>query len=91
MGKIYQVEVHGLRGEKTIVDLCNTEEQMRSMTVEQLKGKIAQKLPYSGGTSFGRKTCNKHLIKVTEEQNVLEVSRLKYRNVLFRSCSYYRP
>lgn len=84
MGKIYQVEVHGLRGEKTIVDLCNTEEQMRNMTVEQLKAKIAQKLPYSGGTSFERKTCNK-------ERNVLEVSRLNYRNVFFRSCSYYRP
>lgn len=45
MGKIYQVVVHGLRGEKLIVDLCNTEEQMQSMTVLQLQQKIAQKLP----------------------------------------------
>uniref|UniRef100_A0A4W6DY22 Ubiquitin-like domain-containing protein n=1 Tax=Lates calcarifer TaxID=8187 RepID=A0A4W6DY22_LATCA len=45
MGKIYQVMVHGLRGEKMIIDLCNTEEQMQSMTVLQLKEKIAQRLP----------------------------------------------
>ncbi|GLD53811.1 uncharacterized protein AKAME5_000651200 [Lates japonicus] len=45
MGKIYQVIVHGLRGEKMIIDLCNTEEQMQSMTVLQLKEKISQRLP----------------------------------------------
>ncbi|XP_073331287.1 uncharacterized protein [Pagrus major] len=49
MGKIYQVIVHGLRGEKMMIDLCNTEEQMKSMTVQQLKEKIAQKLPDTAG------------------------------------------
>ncbi|XP_070849705.1 uncharacterized protein [Chaetodon trifascialis] len=49
MGKIYQVTVHGLRGEKMMIDLCNTEEQMRSMTVLQLKEKIEQRLPVSAG------------------------------------------
>lgn len=49
MGKIYQVVVHGLRGEKMIVDLCNTEEQMKVMTVKQLKEKIAQRLPDTAG------------------------------------------
>ncbi|XP_060922121.1 uncharacterized protein zgc:194655 [Limanda limanda] len=49
MGKIYQVVVHGLRGEKMTIDLCNTEEQMKTMTVEQLKEKIAEKLPQSMG------------------------------------------
>ncbi|XP_044039314.1 uncharacterized protein zgc:194655 [Siniperca chuatsi] len=49
MGKIYQVVVNGLRGEKMMIDLCNTEEQMRSMTVLQLKEKIAQKLPENNG------------------------------------------
>uniref|UniRef100_A0A8C4E374 Ubiquitin-like domain-containing protein n=1 Tax=Dicentrarchus labrax TaxID=13489 RepID=A0A8C4E374_DICLA len=47
MGKIYQVVVHGLRGEKMMIDLCNTEEQMQKMTVLQLKDKIAQRLPES--------------------------------------------
>lgn len=51
MGKIYQVVVHGLRGQKLIVDLCNTEEQMKSMTVLQLKEKIAERLPESAGRS----------------------------------------
>lgn len=50
MGKIYQVVVNGFRGEKVILDLCNTEEQMQSMTVLQLKEKIEQKLALTGGT-----------------------------------------
>ncbi|XP_067117821.1 uncharacterized protein zgc:194655 [Osmerus mordax] len=45
MGKIYQVQVTGIRGEKLTIDLCNTEEQMSSMTVLQLKQKIADRLP----------------------------------------------
>ncbi|MED6258627.1 hypothetical protein ATANTOWER_009935 [Ataeniobius toweri] len=49
MGKIYQVVVHGLRGEKMMIDLCNTEEQMKKMTVLQLKEKIAEKLPQTAG------------------------------------------
>ncbi|XP_038587641.1 uncharacterized protein zgc:194655 [Micropterus salmoides] len=49
MGKLYQVVLNGLRGEKTTIDLCNTEEQMKSMTVMQLKEKIGQKLPENAG------------------------------------------
>uniref|UniRef100_A0A667Y813 Ubiquitin-like domain-containing protein n=1 Tax=Myripristis murdjan TaxID=586833 RepID=A0A667Y813_9TELE len=51
MGKIYQVTVCGLRGEKMTIDLCNTEEQMQSMTVLQLKEKVAEKLPGGAGES----------------------------------------
>uniref|UniRef100_A0A3Q3AGK4 Ubiquitin-like domain-containing protein n=1 Tax=Kryptolebias marmoratus TaxID=37003 RepID=A0A3Q3AGK4_KRYMA len=49
MGKIYQVVVHGLRGQKMFIDLCNTEEQMQKMTVRQLKEKITEKLPETAG------------------------------------------
>ncbi|XP_060892395.1 uncharacterized protein zgc:194655 [Labrus mixtus] len=49
MGKTYQVVVKGPRGESLIIDLCNTEEQMNSMTVQQLKEKIQQKLPDAAG------------------------------------------
>ncbi|CAG04600.1 unnamed protein product [Tetraodon nigroviridis] len=49
MGKIYQVVVHGIRGEKKTIDLCNTEEQMKSLTVKQLKGKIAERIPETAG------------------------------------------
>ncbi|XP_062301065.1 uncharacterized protein LOC134006024 [Scomber scombrus] len=52
MGKIYQVVVHGIRGEKMVIDLCNTEEQMQSMTVKQLKEKIAERLPGNAGVSL---------------------------------------
>ncbi|XP_034412572.1 uncharacterized protein zgc:194655 [Cyclopterus lumpus] len=49
MGKIYQVVVHGLRGEKMVVDLCNTDEQFKNMTVLQLKEKIGERLPETTG------------------------------------------
>ncbi|CAI5669079.1 unnamed protein product [Oreochromis niloticus] len=45
MGKLYQVVVSGVRGGKVTVDLSNTEEQFKSMTVEQLREKIRQKFP----------------------------------------------
>ncbi|TKS92941.1 hypothetical protein D9C73_027072 [Collichthys lucidus] len=54
MGKIYQVVVIGLRGEKMTVDLCNTEEQFKSMTVEQLRRKIEEKLPMDAGNDAVR-------------------------------------
>ncbi|CAL1590814.1 unnamed protein product [Knipowitschia caucasica] len=44
MGRLYQVTVVGFKGERVTVDLCNTEEQMSSMTVEQLKTKVVAKL-----------------------------------------------
>ncbi|XP_042367989.1 probable ubiquitin carboxyl-terminal hydrolase 5 isoform X1 [Plectropomus leopardus] len=49
MGKIYQVIVHGVKGQKVTIDLCNTEEQMKSITVLQLREKIAEKLPETKG------------------------------------------
>lgn len=52
MGKIYQVVLHGMRGEKKTIDLCNTAEQMKSMTVKQLKEKIAERFPETGGMSW---------------------------------------
>uniref|UniRef100_A0AAQ6A3H6 Ubiquitin-like domain-containing protein n=1 Tax=Amphiprion ocellaris TaxID=80972 RepID=A0AAQ6A3H6_AMPOC len=44
MGKIYQVVVIGLRAEKVVIDLCDTEEQFKTITVLQLKEKILSKL-----------------------------------------------
>ncbi|KAK2863056.1 hypothetical protein Q5P01_002589 [Channa striata] len=49
MGKLFQVVINGFRGEKMIIDLCNTEEQMQQMTVLQLKEKILPRLPASTG------------------------------------------
>ncbi|XP_059210748.1 uncharacterized protein zgc:194655 [Centropristis striata] len=49
MGKLYQVVVNGLRGEKVVVDLCNTDEQFQSMKVQQLIDKVSEKLPQSAG------------------------------------------
>ncbi|CAN9500108.1 unnamed protein product [Ophioblennius macclurei] len=42
-----QFQVHGPRGEKKIVDVCQSEEQMQKMTVLLLKKKIIQILNIS--------------------------------------------
>lgn len=60
----YKVIVHGLRGEKLMIDLCNTEEQMQRFTVGQLKEKIFEMLPDTAGKlteSFYIKLPNNHL------------------------------
>uniref|UniRef100_A0A3Q4GCI0 Ubiquitin-like domain-containing protein n=1 Tax=Neolamprologus brichardi TaxID=32507 RepID=A0A3Q4GCI0_NEOBR len=49
MGKLYCVNICGIRGVVKSIDLCNTEEQFKSMTVEQLKDKIRQTFPATPG------------------------------------------
>ncbi|XP_049425163.1 polyubiquitin-like [Epinephelus fuscoguttatus] len=41
-----QLKVHGIRGEMKTIDLCDTEEQLRSITVQQLKEKIKEEFGY---------------------------------------------
>uniref|UniRef100_A0A3B5KSE7 Ubiquitin-like domain-containing protein n=1 Tax=Xiphophorus couchianus TaxID=32473 RepID=A0A3B5KSE7_9TELE len=43
---IYQVVVSGIDGQKTTIDLCDTEQEMKKITVDQLKEKIFQKLSW---------------------------------------------
>ncbi|CAK6952973.1 uncharacterized protein LOC115023417 [Scomber scombrus] len=62
MGKIYQVVVHGLKDEKMVIDLSNTEEQMQSMTVKQLKEKIAERLP-GNAVNRSRRSLSERKIK----------------------------
>lgn len=49
MGKIFQVKVIGFRSEIVMIDVSNTQEQMDSTTVLQLKEKILEKLPQNTG------------------------------------------
>ncbi|XP_030287839.1 ubiquitin-60S ribosomal protein L40-like [Sparus aurata] len=49
-----KITVHGVRGEKVKINLCNTEEQMKSMTVRQLKEKITERFPDTSGWSYLR-------------------------------------
>ncbi|CAL8385498.1 unnamed protein product [Arctogadus glacialis] len=51
MEKVYQVIVNGFNGEEMAIDLCNTEEQMKAMTVLQLKNKLRERLPGRAGES----------------------------------------
>lgn len=54
-----------------MIDLCNTEEQMQSMTVRQLKDKIMQKLPGNTDSAairliFADKELNEDSQKLSE-------------------------
>ena len=53
MGKLFQVIVNGLNGDNMTIDLCNTDEQMKAVTVLQLKEKIAARLPGNAGSLHG--------------------------------------
>ncbi|KAJ8261588.1 hypothetical protein GJAV_G00156030 [Gymnothorax javanicus] len=50
--KTYQLIVNGLKGEKMSVDVGNSEEEMNSLTVLQLKKRIAEKMPGKSGDSL---------------------------------------
>ncbi|CAL8385422.1 unnamed protein product [Arctogadus glacialis] len=52
MGKIYLFIVIGLNRENMTIDLCDTEEQMKAMTLLQLKKKICERLPGRAGNSI---------------------------------------
>ena len=52
MEKTYQVIVSGLNGENMTIDLCNTEDQMKAITVLQLKEKLGERVPGRAGMAF---------------------------------------
>ncbi|XP_078064691.1 uncharacterized protein LOC144490875 [Mustelus asterias] len=45
MGKVYQVFVVGLKGEKKTIDISHSETEFNVMTISEFKGKLLQKLP----------------------------------------------
>ncbi|KAL1271727.1 hypothetical protein QQF64_030743 [Cirrhinus molitorella] len=45
MGKIYQILVVGIKGEKKTVDVATSEDEFNKMTVLEFKKKLAEKLP----------------------------------------------
>lgn len=49
MGKIYQVQVYGISGEMKMIDLCSSEEEMRRMTVRQLRKKVEERFSEIAG------------------------------------------
>lgn len=49
MGTIYKVVVDRMSGKRMEVDLCNTKEQFKKMTVLQMTEKIAERLHLNPG------------------------------------------
>lgn len=49
MGKIYQIMVVGIKGEKKTIDVASSEEDFNKTTILELKKKVAEKLPGQAG------------------------------------------
>jgi len=49
MGKIYQIIVVGIKGEKKTVDVATSEEDFNKMTILAFKKKLLEKLPGQAG------------------------------------------
>uniref|UniRef100_UPI00398F86D6 uncharacterized protein n=1 Tax=Pristiophorus japonicus TaxID=55135 RepID=UPI00398F86D6 len=52
MGKIYQVIVVGLKGEKMAVDISHSETEFNEMTILKFKEKLLKKLPGQAGATI---------------------------------------
>ncbi|KAG7281815.1 hypothetical protein CRUP_037096 [Coryphaenoides rupestris] len=79
---IYQFIVIGLSGQKMAIDLRNTEEQMRTMTVQQLKTKIAERLP--GGAAGALQGAFRLIFasKLLEDAATLASYGIQHRSVI---------
>lgn len=61
MGKIYQIHVIGLHGERKTIDVANSEEEFKNTTVSTLKEKIIQKFPeYKGNIIYRKHDMNEY-------------------------------
>ncbi|CAL8376355.1 unnamed protein product [Gadus morhua 'NCC'] len=74
MEKTYQVIVSGLKGDKMTIDLCNTEEQMKAITVLQLKEKLGERVPGKAENNMD----NIRLIFANNKQMVDESTLVSY-------------
>ncbi|KAF3837140.1 hypothetical protein F7725_004604 [Dissostichus mawsoni] len=79
-GKIYQVSVVGLRGDRVFIDIANTEQQFRSMTVKQLKEKMALKFPEIEGGNMRLMFTDKDL---DEDSKLLSAYGVVDKSVIF--------
>ncbi|XP_030635104.1 ubiquitin-60S ribosomal protein L40-like [Chanos chanos] len=52
MGKIYQVFVVGLTGERKTVDVAHSEVEFNNTTVLEFKKKLSEKLPWNSGNDL---------------------------------------
>ncbi|XP_036451949.1 uncharacterized protein zgc:194655 [Colossoma macropomum] len=52
MGKVFQVLVLGIKGEKKTIDVANSEQAFNNTTVATFKEKIVEKIPELKGQNF---------------------------------------
>ncbi|TRZ04164.1 hypothetical protein DNTS_009551 [Danionella cerebrum] len=82
MGKIYQIQVIGIKGEKITIDVATSEEEFNKMTIMQFKKKLAKKVP--GGS--GDEESSMRLLyadKQLDEQDTFLQHQIKDRSTIF--------
>ncbi|CAN9509746.1 unnamed protein product [Ophioblennius macclurei] len=71
-----QVQVKGPRGEQKIIDVCQTKEQMKKMTVLLLKKIIIEQLNISGDLRMVFKTHTLEESKLLSSYNIKHMSTI---------------
>lgn len=71
MGTIYKVVVDRMSGKRMEVDLCNTKEQFKKMTVLQMTEKIAERLHLNPGNWTFRHLTRFHFYFIQESKNLI--------------------
>ncbi|XP_039514446.1 ubiquitin [Pimephales promelas] len=82
MGKIYQIIVVGIKGEKKTVDVATSEEDFNKMTILAFKKKLLEKLPGQAGDD----PSNLRLLytdKQLEDNDTFLDHQIKDRSTLF--------
>ncbi|XP_016335147.1 ubiquitin-like [Sinocyclocheilus anshuiensis] len=82
MGKIYQIIVVGIKGEKKTVDVATSEEEFNKTTILQFKKKVAEKLPgQAGGDPSSLRLL--YTDKQLEDNDTFLDHQIKDRSTLF--------
>uniref|UniRef100_A0A3Q2CEN1 Ubiquitin-like domain-containing protein n=1 Tax=Cyprinodon variegatus TaxID=28743 RepID=A0A3Q2CEN1_CYPVA len=79
---IYQVVVTRLDGQRITIDLCDTEEQMKRMTVGQLKEKIVEKLAWRPGKPNKPETKHLNNSLLTLYKVINTCKKINYRHAI---------
>ncbi|KAK2913505.1 hypothetical protein Q8A67_001904 [Cirrhinus molitorella] len=82
MGKIFQIIVVGIKGEKKTVDVATSEEEFNKTTILEFKKKVAEKLPGQAGNDLSSLRLL-YTDKQLEDNDTFLDHQIKDRSTLF--------
>lgn len=87
---VVQILICGLRGEQKVINVCDTKEQIKSITGRQLKEKIIQQTDFSVyvpdilSTNVRLIFCN----KILDDDSLLSEYGIQHTSVIYMMRSY---